>query len=94
MGIIVRDKKFPSSTGICDVRCRIWAPDEPHACVQLIHVRKASVSGLLEVLLEALVLLLSMNSSPPLRSVMCTTATLTVSLVRHLVCLFCKISKL
>ena len=37
MGIVVRDKKFPSSTGVCDVRCRIWAPDEPHACVQLIH---------------------------------------------------------
>jgi len=37
MGIVVRDKKFPSSTGICDVRYRIWAPDEPRACVQLIH---------------------------------------------------------
>lgn len=37
MGIVVRDKKFPSSTGICDVRYRIWTPDEPHACVQLIH---------------------------------------------------------
>ena len=37
MGIVVRDKKFPSSTGICDVRYRIWAPEEPSACVQIIH---------------------------------------------------------
>ena len=37
MGIVVRDKKFPSSTGICDVRYRIWAPDDPRACVQIIH---------------------------------------------------------
>ena len=37
MGIVVRDKKFPSATGICDVRYRIWAPDEPRACVQIIH---------------------------------------------------------
>ena len=37
MGIVVKDKKFPSSTGICDVRYRIWAPEEPHACVQIIH---------------------------------------------------------
>ena len=37
MGIVVRDKKFPSSTGICDIRYRIWAPDEPRACIQIIH---------------------------------------------------------
>ena len=37
MGIVVRDKRFPSSTGICDVRYRVWAPDEPRACVQIIH---------------------------------------------------------
>ena len=34
---MVRDKKFPSATGICDERYRIWAPDEPRACVQIIH---------------------------------------------------------
>ncbi len=37
MGIVVKDKRFPSSTGICDVRYRIWAPEEPHACAQIIH---------------------------------------------------------
>ncbi len=37
MGIVIRDKKFPSSTGICDIRYRIWAPDEPRACIQIIH---------------------------------------------------------
>ena len=37
MGIVVRDKKFPSATGICDIRYRIWTPDEPRACVQIIH---------------------------------------------------------
>lgn len=37
MGIVVKDKHFPSSTGICDVRYRIWAPQEPQACVQIIH---------------------------------------------------------
>ena len=37
MGIVIRDKKFPSSTGLGDIRYRVWAPEEPHACVQLIH---------------------------------------------------------
>ena len=37
MGIVVKDKRFPSSTGICDVRYRIWMPEEPYACVQIIH---------------------------------------------------------
>lgn len=37
MSVVVRDKRFPSSTGICDVRYRVWAPDNARACVQIIH---------------------------------------------------------
>ena len=37
MGIVVKEKHFPSSTGICEVYYRIWAPAEPRACVQIIH---------------------------------------------------------
>lgn len=37
MGIAVREKHFPSSTGICEVRYRIWIPDEPRICLQIIH---------------------------------------------------------
>lgn len=37
MGVVVREKHFPSSTGICEIRYRIWAPEEPRACVQIIH---------------------------------------------------------
>ena len=37
MGIVVKEKHFPSSTGVCEVSYRIWAPEEPRACVQIIH---------------------------------------------------------
>ena len=37
MSISVREKHFPSSTGICEIRYRIWIPEEPRAAVQIIH---------------------------------------------------------
>ena len=37
MGIVVKEKHFPSSTGICEIVYRVWAPEEPRACVQIIH---------------------------------------------------------
>ena len=37
MGISIREKHFPSSTGICEIRYKIWLPDEPRICVQIIH---------------------------------------------------------
>ena len=37
MGISAREKRFPSATGICDIRYRIWMPDDPRMCVQIIH---------------------------------------------------------
>lgn len=37
MGISVREKRFPSATKICDIRYRVWAPDEPRGAVQITH---------------------------------------------------------
>ena len=37
MAVTVREKHFPSSTGICEIRFRIWQPDEPRICLQIIH---------------------------------------------------------
>lgn len=37
MNVQVRDKRFPSASGICDVRYRVWKPDEVRACVQIMH---------------------------------------------------------
>jgi len=37
MKITQRERHFPSATGICDIRCRMWVPEEPRAAVQLTH---------------------------------------------------------
>lgn len=37
MGISVREKHFPSSSGICEIRYRVWVPEEPRICMQIIH---------------------------------------------------------
>lgn len=37
MAVTVREKHFPSSTGICEIRYRIWQPDEPRISLQIIH---------------------------------------------------------
>ena len=37
MKVTQRERRFPSATGNCDVRCRIWAPEEARAAVQLTH---------------------------------------------------------
>ena len=37
MGITVREKRFPSATKICDIRYRVWEPDDPRGAVQLTH---------------------------------------------------------
>lgn len=37
MSVTVREKHFPSATGICEIRFRIWQPDEPRICMQIIH---------------------------------------------------------
>lgn len=37
MSVAVREKHFPSSTGICEIRYRVWVPDEPRICLQIIH---------------------------------------------------------
>ena len=33
----VREKHFPSATGICEIRYRIWQPESPRICLQIIH---------------------------------------------------------
>lgn len=37
MGIVVREKHFPSATGICEIKFKIWQPEEPRICLQIIH---------------------------------------------------------
>lgn len=37
MKITTREKKFPSATGLCDIRYRMWIPEEPRAALQLTH---------------------------------------------------------
>ena len=37
MSIAVREKHFPSATGICEIKYRIWIPEEPRICLQIIH---------------------------------------------------------
>ncbi|NLI55064.1 MAG: alpha/beta hydrolase [Clostridiales bacterium] len=32
-----REKRFPSATGLCDIRYRMWVPEEPRAAVQITH---------------------------------------------------------
>ncbi|MCL2671305.1 MAG: lysophospholipase [Clostridiales bacterium] len=37
MQVFVRERRFVSATGVCDVRCRVWAPEEPCGALQLTH---------------------------------------------------------
>lgn len=37
MKLTYREKRFPSATGLCDIRYRMWIPDDPRAAVQLTH---------------------------------------------------------
>lgn len=37
MKVSQSDRRFPSATGVCDIRYRIWAPEEPRAAVQITH---------------------------------------------------------
>ncbi len=37
MNFTQREKRFPSATGLCDIRYRMWIPEEPHAAVQITH---------------------------------------------------------
>ena len=37
MKFTLREKKFPSATGLCDIRYRMWVPEEAHAALQITH---------------------------------------------------------
>ena len=37
MNVIQRERRFPSATGNCDIRYRMWIPQEVRAAVQLTH---------------------------------------------------------
>lgn len=37
MKVLQREKRFPSATGSCDIRCRLWIPEEVRAAVQIVH---------------------------------------------------------
>ena len=37
MKFTLREKRFPSATGLCDIRYRMWVPEDPHAALQLTH---------------------------------------------------------
>lgn len=37
MATISKEKRFPSATGLCDIRCRFWIPEEIRLCVLLVH---------------------------------------------------------
>ena len=37
MSLTVRDKRFPSATGVCDIAARVWIPDEIRGAVQIMH---------------------------------------------------------
>lgn len=37
MGVTLREKRFPSATGLGDIRYRMWIPDDPRAALQLTH---------------------------------------------------------
>ena len=37
MKVTQREKRFPSATGLCDIRYRMWIPDDPHAALQITH---------------------------------------------------------
>lgn len=37
MSVSLREKRFPSATGLCDIRYRMWIPEDPHAALQITH---------------------------------------------------------
>ncbi|MDO4564161.1 MAG: alpha/beta fold hydrolase [Clostridia bacterium] len=37
MELVLREKRFPSATGLCDCRYRVWQPAEVRGAVQLTH---------------------------------------------------------
>lgn len=37
MKFTLREKRFPSATGLCDIRYRMWVPEDPHAALQIAH---------------------------------------------------------
>lgn len=37
MEILQRERRFPSATGLCDIRYRMWIPQEVRAAVQITH---------------------------------------------------------
>lgn len=37
MKVMLREKRFPSATGLGDLRCRMWIPEDPHAALQITH---------------------------------------------------------
>ncbi|MDO4572482.1 MAG: alpha/beta hydrolase [Clostridia bacterium] len=37
MKVNQREKRFASATGICDIRYRMWIPEEPRAALQITH---------------------------------------------------------
>jgi alpha-beta hydrolase superfamily lysophospholipase len=32
-----REKRFPSATGLCNIRYRLWIPEDPQAAIQITH---------------------------------------------------------
>lgn len=37
MKFSLRERRFPSATGLCDIRYRMWIPEEAHAALQITH---------------------------------------------------------
>lgn len=37
MPIITKDRRLPSATKLCDLRCRFWIPEEPRLCMLIVH---------------------------------------------------------
>lgn len=37
MKVSLREKRFPSATGVCDIRYRMWIPEEPRVALQVTH---------------------------------------------------------
>ncbi|MEG1523763.1 MAG: alpha/beta fold hydrolase [Clostridia bacterium] len=37
MKVTLREKSFPSATGLTDIRYRMWIPEDPHAALQITH---------------------------------------------------------
>lgn len=37
MSIVTKERRFPSATKLCDIRCRFWIPEEPRLCMLIVH---------------------------------------------------------